>query len=622
MKKILVLCNQTSRREVPPGIEYDEEIVINAIPPNDNLRLRIENITHQILTNLNSTSQDLLEIASYIYYADCSIRRGSDADVFGKNWKRKFEFFIPISNPDFWNGQEVNNLLKNAVEFLSGHEYSFTFLPPKPTPVQLYFDFPDKPQPFHGADLVSLFSGGLDSLVGSLYYLKNIGERPLLVSHRSRPNMDRKQRDLVTELKDKNQEWSFPHLSVWINRIGTRSVENTQRTRSFLYLSLAAAVAFQLGIRKIAVCENGIVSINIPISGQNIGTLMTRSTHPKFLKQFRDLTQNIFGDEVHIENPFIFNTKSQMLKMLGDLNQSELIQLAISCSYGQGRTQLKPQCGACFQCVNRRFSVISAGLEEHDRADFYEKDIFLDQLSEGRERSIALDYVRTAIELDSMDDRDFFRRFPELDEVISYIDMPSSESAEKIYELFRSHVHEVIEVIKSKYIKHQSEFLSGRLPNNCLISMTGRLDHLINPMDEYSEKIWNILNQPLRTNFRTRKPSREIEVQDAGEALLDAAKERLRRESPMLSFACVRTVPDFSNVPNYRNMLFVEFKFINSRVRLRQANTELTSRITIYTSQGASILFVVYDADNYIRNDGEYISEMEVNEKIKVRIVR
>jgi hypothetical protein len=230
--------------------------------------------------------------------------------------------------------------------------------------------------------------------------------------------------------------------------------------------------------------------------------------------------------------------------------------------------------------------------------------------------------VNTAIQLDSMDDNDFFRRFPELDEVISYIDMPSSESAEKIYELFRSHAHEVIEVIKSKYIKHHSEFLSGRLSNNCLISMTGRLDHLINPMDAYSEKIWNILNQPLRINFRSRKPSREIEVQDAGEALLDAAKERLRRESPMLSFACVRTVPDFSNVPNYMNMLFVEFKFINSRARLRQANTELTSRITIYTSQGASILFVVYDADNYICNDEEYISETEVNEKIKVRIVR
>jgi 7-cyano-7-deazaguanine synthase in queuosine biosynthesis len=65
-----------------------------------------------------------------------------------------------------------------------------------------------------------------------------------------------------------------------------------------------------------------------------------------------------------------------MLQMLKDLNQSELIQLAISCSYHQGRTRIKPQCGTCFQCVNRRFSVISAGLEEHDRADSYEKDIF------------------------------------------------------------------------------------------------------------------------------------------------------------------------------------------------------------------------------------------------------
>jgi len=623
MKEILVLCNHTTLDEIPTRIEFDEQIQINAIPPNQNLRLQIENITHPILSNLNPISKDLLEIASYIYYADCSIKRGSDRDVFAKDWKRKFNFVIPVNNPDLWNNQTINNLLKDTIEFLSGDEFSFTFLPPRPTPTQLYFDFPDMPQPFHGADCISLFSGGLDSLVGSLYYLKDLNKRSVLISHRSRPNLDRKQKDLVRALNERNPEWSFPHLSVWINRKGNRAVENTQRTRSFLYLSLAASIASELAIKEILISENGIVSLNLPISGQNIGTLLTRSTHPKFLNQFEELAQNIFNDnEIKIKNPFVFKTKTQMLQMLENWNQSELIQEAISCSYSQGRTLLQPQCGVCFQCVNRRFSVISAGLEEHDRADFYDKDIFLHELSEGMERIIPLEYVRTAIELKRMDENIFFKKFVELDEAISYIDLPSSECAEKIFELFKRHSYEVNGVLKARYNEHSSEYLSGNLPDNCLISMTGRLDHLLNPVDEYAEKIWGILSISLPSIFQSEKPSSERRLQEAGKGVLDGAGERLCRESPTLSYSLVGTTPDFSNVPDFENLLFIEFKFLNTRPRLNQIITEITSRITIYRDQGAYVLFVVYDADRFISNDEEFIADFERHEKIKVKIVR
>lgn len=623
MKKILVLCNHTTIDEIPTGIEFDEQIQINAISPNQNLRLQIENITHEILSNLNPISKDLLEIASYIYYVDCSIKRGSERDVFAKDWRRKFEFLIPVNNPDLWNSPNINDLLKETIEFLSGDEYSFTFLPPRPTPTQLYIDFPNMPQPFQGADCISLFSGGLDSLVGSLFCLKNFGERPLLISHRSRPNMDRNQKDLVRGLRERNQEWSFPHLSIWINRRGNRAIENSQRTRSFLYLSLAAAVSSELKIKKISICENGIVSINIPISGQNIGTLLTRSTHPKFLSQFQELACNIFNDnEIKIENPFIFETKTQMLRMLENWNQSELIQKAISCSYSQGRTRLQPQCGFCFQCVNRRFSVISAGLEENDKADFYDKDIFLNQLSEGMERIIPLEYVRTAIELNSMEENYFFKKYAELDEAIIYIDLPSSESATKIFELFKCHAQEVMEVLKSKYLENYSNFMSGRLPENCLISMIGRLDHLLNPLDVYVENIREILNTSLPLIFQSKQPTSERILQEAGEGVLNAAGERLRREAPTLSYSSVRTTPDFSNIPDFENMLFIEFKFLNSRPRLNQINTEISSRITIYRDQGAYVLFVVYDTDRFIPNDEEFIAEFERHEKIKVEVLR
>lgn len=479
------------------------------------------------------------------------------------------------------------------------------------------------PQPFQGADCISLFSGGLDSLIGSIYYLKELNKRCVLVSHRSRPPLDKLQKDLVEALNERNREWSFPQISVWINRMGIRATENTQRTRSFLYLSLATAVAHELGINNISICENGVVSINIPISGQTIGTLLTRSTHPKFLKQFKELVQSIFNNiEISIENPFILKTKTQLLQMLEGWNQHELIQKAISCSYSQGKTQLKPQCGTCFQCVNRRFSVIASGLEGHDRADFYEKDIFIQPLSEGQERLISLDYVRTAVELNQMTENIFFERYPELTEIISYIDLPSSECAEKIYDLYKRHARDIMQVLSTKYIENYSDFISGRLPDNCLISMANRRDHLVEPLDLYITKIIDILGISLPLAFQSEKPESENILHEIGEAVLCSGQERLRREAPTLSYSSVRTTPDFSNIPNFAKMLFIEFKLLKSRQRLNQIITEITSRITIYRDQGAHVLFVVYDRDRFISNDEEFIADFERHEKIRVKVLR
>jgi len=625
MRKILVLCNHATLQDGPRGIEYDEEIEINASSPDQNLRLRIENLTHKLIKDISVLSRDLLEIASYVYYADCSIPRGSDRDVFADDWKRKFIFYIPISDPDFWNSRDVVKKLQESLDFLSDDDFEFYFLPPRPTPTQFFISFPDMLPPFQGADCIALFSGGLDSLAGTIYNLKELGQRSILVSHRTRPNLDKLQRELVTALNERNPEWSFPHLSIWINRTGNRAVENTQRTRSFLYLSLAAVIAHELGINKISICENGTVSINIPISGQNVGTLLTRSTHPRFLIQFRALARMLFATvDMTIENPFIFYTKSQVLNILVKWGQQELIQKAVSCSYTQGRTLVKPQCGSCFQCVNRRFSVIASGLEEHDRADYYEKDIFKEELLEGKERIIPLEYVRTAIELDQMNENSFYERYPELADVIDYIGLPmsSSECAEKVYTLFKRHAGEVMQVLQAKYIENYSDFMSGRLPDSCLIAMTNRRDHLKEPLDIFTERIVTILSKGLPLIFQSEKPNSERRLQEAGEGALAAAEEKLQREAPTLSYSAVRTTPDFSKIRDFNSMLFVEFKLLKSRQRLNSVITEITSRVTVYRDQGAKVLFVVYDNDHFIANDDRFKADLERHAGIRVQILR
>lgn len=620
MTKILVLCNH-SDSNVPSSTIYDKVLHINPTPSRQNLKLHIDNITHRILSELNPLARDLLEIAAYVYYADCSVRRGAETDVYADKWRRRFEFVIPVSDPDRWNKPEIKDLLKETLEFLTDDQLSFTFIPPKPTLAQLYFTFPYMPPPFPGSDCICLFSGGLDSLIGSLFLLKE-GGHPLLVSHRSIPKMDSLQKKLIKSLRERNQEWQFPHLSMWINRRGNRAVEVTQRTRSFLYLSLATAVASQINIRKIYICENGVVSVNIPISGQNVGTLLTRSTHPEFISLFQQFIQTLFKVNISIENPFIFYTKTQMLKMLKSWNQSELIQATVSCSYTQGKTKMQPQCGTCPQCIGRRFSIIAAGLEQHDKPEYYEKDVFLDSLEEGRETAFAEEYIRTAFEIKRMNDIQFFSKYPELEEVVSSLDISAEECGQKLYDLFQHHAFETTEVATNICKEYQKDLLAGNLPDNCLISMLAHRRHLLDPLDVYVEKIARILIPALRTDFQTEKPETERRLQESVQAALVASNEHLRRESPMLSYGVVQTKPDFADIRDYNRLLFIELKLLNNRKKLNKIVTEITSRITIYRDQGAFVLFVVYDTDDFITDDDEFIRDLERHDGIKVIVVR
>jgi 7-cyano-7-deazaguanine synthase in queuosine biosynthesis len=382
LKRVLVLCNHVEIEPALSALEFDEKFLVNPSSPHQNLNLHLNSLIHRILEGFNPLAHDLLEIAAYIYYADCSIRRG-EIDVFAQRWKRKFDFIIPVSDPELWNRPDIKESLIETLDFLTGDQFSFHFMPPKPRG-QLFLDFGNNP--FPGADCITLFSGGLDSLVGALFLKKVLNLNPLLVSHRSIATTDARQKELVRLIRERTPETQFPHLSIWINRMGKPASEETQRSRAFLYLSAAAAVATQLDISKIFICENGIVSINIPISGQNIGTMLTRSTHPRFIKLFEQLIKALFTKDLVIKNPFIFFTKTQVLELLKDWGQADLIQATISCSSPHRRTLLQPQCGTCSQCVGRRFSVISAGLEEFDRPEFYEKDIFLTRLTkEGKQ---------------------------------------------------------------------------------------------------------------------------------------------------------------------------------------------------------------------------------------------
>lgn len=434
--------------------------------------------------------------------------------------------------------------------------------------------------------------------------------------------MDSRQKRLVNFLKQRNQAWEFPQLSIWINRVGERAKEETQRSRSFLYLSTAAAVANKIGVSRIYLCENGVVSLNIPLSGQSVGAFNTKGTNPKFLKSFENLVNALFKGNLSIINPFIFMTKTQMLEKLNHWNQGYLIQATVSCAYTQGKTKMQPQCGTCSQCLNRRFSVIGAGMENYDSSDSYEKDVFYDSLKDNRESAYAEGYVRTAMELSEMNDYQLFSKYPELEEVLNNFNVSPDESGQAIYDLFQRHAEETINVATTMCNRRQRDLISGKLPENCLVSILSYRRHLLKPIEVFAEKIAIMLTRSLRIVFQTEKPNKEIRLHEAAESIFAAAGEKLNRESPVVSYSIVRTVPDFSGGYDYDKHLYIEFKLVRNRQRLNHIIAEINASITSYRSQGAYVLFVVYDLNDSISDDERFVGDFEKHYNIKAIVIR
>jgi hypothetical protein len=107
-----------------------QRIDLDSIGKKANVHIRFENVAKVFHQHLSPRLVDLLEIASYVYSADCATSRGkawTDEDS-TEPWGRDLAFVIPVREPDFWNSSEVTDLIIDVLTFLSNDKYSFTFV--------------------------------------------------------------------------------------------------------------------------------------------------------------------------------------------------------------------------------------------------------------------------------------------------------------------------------------------------------------------------------------------------------------------------------------------------------------------------------------------------------------
>jgi 7-cyano-7-deazaguanine synthase in queuosine biosynthesis len=434
-------------------------------------RIDAEKIEAKLVAPVTPVLEDLLEIACTVFAADGSrLRGGGTRPGLGATWRRTFTFEIPVRDPDFWSGAAVTRALADAVRFLTDDDVSFQFFQGKGRPsLQSCFPFEADAAAFR-ADEVVLFSGGLDSFAGALEALASRKQKVALVSHVSAQKVERRQRDLAKYLAGR-----FPgrvlHVPIKANRIGPEAVESTQRSRSLLFVALGQVVAHMMGAKIVRLYENGVVSHQLPISPQVVGTMATRTTHPLSLRLLNDLMAGLPLAPIPIENPFQWHTKADVLRQIM-LNGGEAqIAEAVSCAGVRDQSIEKPHCGACSQCLDRRFGVLAEGLGNFDPAERYATDVLLGARATQLSATLAGFWTTHAMETAQIDDRAFLERYgQEFSRICrGYPEIPAAEVMKRCLDMHRRQGRYVIRVLAESAAEHADDLVYHKLPATSLL---------------------------------------------------------------------------------------------------------------------------------------------------------
>jgi 7-cyano-7-deazaguanine synthase in queuosine biosynthesis len=315
---------------------------------------------------------DLLSIAEAAFAADLRIARDIEAD----RWTRSIRLHVPVADPERWSA--LRPAIAALLGYLTGDEWDLEFRQRGPVTLKVPPVDPTPP----ATKTVCLFSGGLDSLIAGIDLLSQ-GAPVALVGHYGAGLTNNIQQRVLVPLRARYGE-ALREFRFFVQPPKEHSAgEPTMRARSILFLALGVAVASALNADRLVVGENGLISLNVPLTLTRLGSNSTRTTHPHVLAMLRDLLKAL-GLEIAVELPYRFKTKGEMLAETMD---PELLAvtapLTMSCSHPEvGRyrgTTPGNHCGYCVPCIIRRAAFLRAGLPQ----GAYDTDILTKRLKRG-----------------------------------------------------------------------------------------------------------------------------------------------------------------------------------------------------------------------------------------------
>ena len=325
---------------------------------------------------------DLMDVFGAVYAADRRSKRCFRGVATGQ---RRFCIRIPVREPGLWTSPELATRLRELLSWVSEDVWDIEFVRRDSVLEQ------DSSQgflmdvPLESPVMVSLFSGGLDSLAGlAQHALNSPGGSRILVSGRTHNRLACQQDAQVKLIRSAWGRGSpVAGEDVWhvavpfgINSGEIEQEEKSQRTRALLFLAFGSIAALQARADTLHIFENGVGALNLPLNATQLGTDNYRGVHPRSLCMAEAFFESVLGESIHIENPYMFATKAEMCRSLPGSGLADYVGETRSCDGYPQRVPNQAQCGICTSCVLRRQSLFCAGLTDHDPGGAYRHDIF------------------------------------------------------------------------------------------------------------------------------------------------------------------------------------------------------------------------------------------------------
>lgn len=321
---------------------------------------------------LTSLEVDLLTLASSVFACDLAFKRGERETI-----TRKISITIPVVNLAVFNS--VRDDIRYALFRLSHDAWDIQFTKRDgeiESTTQCQVD---------GSGKVLLFSGGLDSFSAALQ-LADCGENIQLVSHITANPAVLGAQETLFQYLDEQHPNVFSRIAV---RVGGRSStkqgypfpasntrEDTQRTRSFVFLVLAGIVARRKRVTEVVViAENGQLAMHLPLTAARISAFSTHTAHPEFIHCMAQILSRALRFPINITNPFQYLTKAEVVKD-AVTDHLDMVPHAVSCWMTSRVTGTHNHCGSCIPCLIRRIAIEAneVQLQEY-RRDLFSADI-------------------------------------------------------------------------------------------------------------------------------------------------------------------------------------------------------------------------------------------------------
>lgn len=356
--------------------KMDSEIVYVPLTTEQGiLRYGVNKVIDKLLVNGICPTEngiDVMALATLVYLADTRISRAKTSQ---DSWTREISIQIPVVDVDKWDG--VRDDLVRMLNFLTGDKWNFFF-------EKRSFEFENLQSSIEETEfeVVSLFSGGMDSLISTINYLEE-NKKLLLISHAGDGHTKSAQKEILEVLEEKYENIKPVQLDLWMvfekDIIPNGFTDNTTRSRSFLFIALGIFALSGLSeVNKLEVPENGLIALNVPLDNLRVGSHSTRTTHPFYLMMWNKILDTL-GFSISVENNYWDKTKGEMASECKDKNLLlELMKQSVSCSSpGKARwAGLPPQhCGFCVPCLIRRAAMLKAFGFGNDSTEYTKQSV-------------------------------------------------------------------------------------------------------------------------------------------------------------------------------------------------------------------------------------------------------